>query len=51
MGETACLFGMNSGLEALVVGAWLDSDGGGLTVGFFGGHLGIPVLGICVQSV
>jgi hypothetical protein len=50
MGETACVFAMNSGLEALVVGAWLDS-GGGFRAGFSGWCLGIPVLGICVQSV
>jgi hypothetical protein len=51
MGETACLFGMNSGLEALVVGAWFDGEGGGLRASFFGRPLGIPVLGIWWQSV
>jgi hypothetical protein len=50
MGETVCLFGMNSDLEALVVGAWLDGDSGGLTEGFFGWHL-IPVLGIRWRGV
>ena len=50
-GETAPVFAMNSGLETLVVGAWLYSDGGGLTEDFLGGHVDIPVLGIRVQRV